>query len=98
MPPLPRKEDVVRVDRIQNPEHRLKGEGLYEWTHCKQKYYVDFLDLLKEIERVQPGRGEEIAERLMNFPRVFIVIPTGEVFSDTIPSEDHEYPADIMSW
>ena len=98
IPNLPDPKDVVRIDRIVNPEHREKGEGLYEWRHLKQRFQVDFLDLLKEVEKVMPGRGEDVAERLMNFPRVFLVLSKGEVFSDSIPTEEAQYPVGLMNW
>jgi len=98
VPNLPDPKDVVRIDRILNPEHREKGEGLYEWRYLKRKYQVDFLDLLKEVEAVMPGEGESVAERLMNFPRVFLVLSTGEVFSDTIPTGEDQYPIGLMDW
>lgn len=98
MKPLPNPSDVVRIDRIEAPTSRDKGEGLYEWRHLKKKYSLDFLDLLKEIEEFLPGRGEEVVERLMNFPRVFLVRSTGEVISDAIPTEDSTHPVGLFGW
>lgn len=95
---LPNPEYVVRIDRILNPEHRERGEGLYEWRYLKRKYQLDFLDLLKEIEGVMPGRSEDVVERLMNFPRVFLVLNTGEIFSDTIPTGESQYQVGLMDW
>lgn len=64
------REDVVRIDRILIPEQHLKGEGLYEWSYNGDKYTLDLIDLLKELERLLPGRSWDISDRLMNFPQI----------------------------
>lgn len=93
--PLPDPVDVVRIDRLELPEGPGKGEGLFEWRHLKHRFTVDYPDLLKELGKITPGDEERIAERLMNFPRVFIVISTGEVFSDIIPEEVEQWPVNL---
>lgn len=98
--PKPPPKDVIRIDCLEKPEGVSRGDGLYEWRYLKQKYTLDFPDLIKDVEKL-PGwetRGEEVATRLMNFPRVFIVIPTGELISDTIPTGEPQYPIDIPGW
>jgi len=81
---LPKKEDVIRIDTLERPTTGEPGDGLFEWAYMKDRFTVDYPLLLKEIEKVFPGHSESVATRLMNFPRVFIILSTGEVISDTI--------------
>ena len=74
-----RKEDLIRVKMITRPLQRLKGEGYYEWRDAHEKFYVDILDLEKEIEEVMPGRGIELLDRIQNFRTLYINRRTGEV-------------------
>ena len=64
---------------ILAPTQYARGEGLYEWRYMTDKFYVDILDVEKEINDVLPGKGEDILDRLQNFRTVFINIATGEV-------------------
>ena len=81
MKKVPKPEDVIRIVAEELPTTPDKGDGLYEWRWCTDKYYLDFVDLGKEIDKVMPGRSEEILERLQNFRKVFLILNTGEVFT-----------------
>ncbi len=79
MKTVPRREDIIRIVLLDPPEHYRKGEGIYEWRHMDDKFYVDIIDAEKEINDVMPGRGEAILDRLQNFKKVFLNTATGEV-------------------
>lgn len=78
----PTPEDVVRIIRIENPAAIVKGEGIYEWRYMKEKYFIDCIDLKKDVERMLPGRSEDVIHRLTNFKQVYIILPTGEVITE----------------
>ncbi len=79
MKKVPRKEDVIRIVMLDPPEHYARGEGIYEWRYMDDKFYVDIIDVEKEINNVMPGRGEAVLDRIQNFGKVFLNIATNEV-------------------
>jgi len=75
----PRPEDIIRVEMIDRPEVDEPGEGLYEWRHLSNRFSLDLRTLRNEIEKVMPGRSEEISDRIFNFRIVYMNLRTGEV-------------------
>ncbi len=78
---LPDPADIVRIEMVDPPLERERGEGLYVLNHKKSETFMDFVDLLKELEILQPGRSELIADRLYNFRIVYINLKTKEVLT-----------------
>lgn len=72
--------DIIRIEMIEKPLTREKGEGLYEWRRgASEKFLVDMIDLEKEVNSVMPGKGIDILDRVQNFYKVYINLATGEV-------------------
>lgn len=76
---IPSREDVARIEMIDKPLHKMKGEGLFEWQFRDVKQLMDLLDLEKEIEAYRPGRSERILDRIYNFRKCYLNLTTGEV-------------------
>lgn len=81
---LPDPTDVIRIDRQEMPEEDDPDSGVFEWRYMKERYTLNAPLLIKEVETVLPNRGEVVLDRLLNFPRVFIVKSTGEVFTSVL--------------
>lgn len=80
------KRDIVRVDTVVHPRDDGDMEGVYEWRRGVDKYYVSAGLLEKELLAILPqpnvARALELA---MNFPRIYIILPTLEVFARGAP-------------
>ncbi len=79
--PTVNKEDIIRIKVIDLPKQRLKGEGLYRWQDPHNNYLLDMLDLEKEIDKILPGKGLDLLDRLQNFKTIYINRSTREVFT-----------------
>lgn len=78
----PIKEDIIRIEMIDRPLKHEKGEGLYEWRYMEDKFYIDLLDLEKELKAlggIFEKRYERILDRIQNFHKVYLNRRTGEV-------------------
>lgn len=74
----PLKEDVIRIDVVELPEKREKDEGLFRWRHMTDDFYVDIMDLIKELKKVSPEHHERLLDRVHNFRKLYINLATGE--------------------
>lgn len=76
----PQPEDIIRIEMIDKPLSREPGEGMYEWRHMTDRYYVDIVGVAKDIDSQGPMFNSEfILDRLYNFTKVYINLRTGEV-------------------
>ena len=63
---------------IDHGEWVSKGE--FEWSYMGETFLVNQTDLVKEIDNtVFVGKGQTIINRLVNFHKLFLIIPTFEI-------------------
>jgi len=88
------KEEVIRVVMNEVPEYRKTTPTTWEWTEPGEfewkffdsekqkmvKFLVDQKGLQREVEAtVFKDRWEQILSTLLNFRKVFLIIPTREI-------------------
>ena len=67
-------------ERVAFDKWEWEDLGEFEWAYDGDKFSVDMRDLKKEIDETEfIGRSDEILTRLINFRKVFLIIPTGEI-------------------
>lgn len=80
-------EEVVRVVMLTPPVYERTGpeswawteEGEFEWRHMGECYTVDMITLKRDVETLPnfKGKSDEVLDRLLNFHKVFLVLPLG---------------------